>query len=447
MLEWTVLVITLLGLGFLIVKAPQWLIPLLGVSVALEISSTWYPDLGFVGSLLGIVSLARFVSVALILAALWRVIISEETRARLVRLIRNPVAVILLIYLALGALSFVYSADGGNTIKEVIRLGVLFGVFLGIVLLIDEEHLLFPFHAVHLTALALFPLTLYEGITRNLLWQGENLVSASGVRVNATFVDPNIFARFIILGIVANLVLQLFSSSRWGKLLYWLMLPLLLVQLVFTGSRGGILTLGMILILALVFLPRKRVILGLMGICALGGAGALFLKPEIWDRMLLLTQGLASTSPERKYLLEVGVAIFKDHPFLGTGLGTFQAVFLQDYSHLQTVPDGATLSHTTALTIAAELGIVGLLVLGAFWAVLLWGLYDLHRHTKGAFSIFSYEYQRYILAAGYFLWAMTVFISSQGEGRFFEDPILWLSCGGLAYLRAKGRDWLAMGIG
>ncbi|NMA68004.1 MAG: polymerase [Desulfitobacterium sp.] len=439
MLEWTALIITLLGLGFLVVKAPQWLIPLLGVSVALEISSTWYPDLGFVGSLLGIVSLTRFVSVALILAALWRVISRGETRARLIGLIRNPVAVILLIYLAFGALSFVYSADGGSTLKEVVRLGVLFGVFLSMALLVDEDYLLFPFHAVHLAALALLPLTLYEGITRNFIWHGENLISTKYVRVNATFVDPNIFARFLILGIVANLVLQLFSSSRWGKYFYWLVLPLLLVQLVFTGSRGGILTLGLILVLALVLLPRKRVILGLMGLCTLGGVATLFLKPEVWKRMLLLTKGIAATSPERKDLIEAGIAIFKDHPLLGTGLGTFQTVFLQDYSHLRTVPDGATLSHTTVLTIGAELGVVGLLIVLVFWVALLGVLYDLHRHTKGSFSIFSYEYQRYILAAGYALWALAIFISSQGEGRFFEDPILWLSCGGLAYLNARVR--------
>lgn len=445
MLEWTVLVITLLGLGFLVVKAPQWLIPLLGLSVALEISSTWYPDLGFIGSLLGVVSLTRFVSVALILAALGRVIWYEETRARLVRMIRNPVAVILLVYLALGALSFVYSADGGSTIKEVVRLGILFGVFLSVALLIDEEHLLFPFHAVHITALALLPLSLYEGITRNLIWQGENLVSLQGVRVNATFVDPNIFARFIILGIVANLVIQLFSPSKLGRWVYRLLLPLLLVQLVLTGSRGGILTLAVILVLALALLPKKKVTLGLIGVCVLGGAGALFLRPEIWERMLLLTKGIAASSPQRMYLWEAAIAIFKDHPLLGTGLGTFQTVFLQDYSHLQTVADGATLSHTTVLTIAAELGIVGLLILGLFWVVLFGRLHGLHIHTRGSFSIFSEEYQRYILAAGYVLWALTVFISSQGEGRFFEDPILWLSCGGLAYLKAKESDWGAMG--
>jgi hypothetical protein len=59
MVQWIVLAVTVIVLGLLIIMRPLWLAPLLGVAVALEISSTWYPDLGMIGNLLGMVSLTR----------------------------------------------------------------------------------------------------------------------------------------------------------------------------------------------------------------------------------------------------------------------------------------------------------------------------------------------------------------------------------------------------
>lgn len=437
MVQWAMLLITLLLLGFLMVKKPLWLIPLLGVALALEISSTWYPDLGLVEKLLGEISLTRFTSIALIFAAFSRLFFQEEMRGRLISIIKDPVTLLLLLYLAYGAVSIVYSADMGNTLKETLRLLILFVVFLSIALLLDQEQVLLPFHAIHLSALVLLPLSLYEGVTGNLIWQGEKLLIEHTLRVNGTFVDPNIFARFIILGIVANLVLQIFTQNMRIKLIYWACLPLLLVQLVLTGSRGGILTLAMILVLSLIFLPNKKTILGFLGVCALGAVALLFLRPELWERMLYLAQDLNVSNPQRLYLWKAAIAIFKDNLFLGTGLGSFQTVFLTDYIHLKNVPDGATLSHTTVLTIASELGVLGLILLIALWLAILGRLYTLYNANRATFSVYSETHEKYTVAAGYFLWAMTVFISSQGEGRFFEDPILWLSCAGLVFLRLR----------
>ncbi|KTE93817.1 polymerase [Desulfitobacterium hafniense] len=441
MIQWTVLLLTLLALGLLIVKKPLWLIPLLGAAVALEISSTWYPDLGILEKVLGEVSLTRFTSISIVLAACLRVFFEVEIRARLMAFFKDPVTLLLLLYIAYGALSLVYSADMGNTVKEILRLLVLFAVFLSIALLLDQDSILLPFHGIHLAALALLPLALYEGISGNLIWQGENLLKEHTLRVNATFVDPNIYARFLILGIVANFVIQIFTHNRRIKLTYWACLPLLLVQLLLTGSRGGILTLGMVLVLALFFLPNKKNTLYFLGACALGAVVLLLIRPEIWERMLLFTQDLEVSSPQRLYLWQAGIAIFTDHPWLGTGLGSFQTVFLQDYIHLKNIPDGATLSHTTILTIASELGVLGLLVLTALWVAILGRLYTLYNLNRAHLSVFSETNEKYSVAAGYFLWAMTVFISSQGEGRFFEDPVLWLSCAGLVFLRLRQESY------
>ncbi len=434
MYQWLILGITVITLLVLMIKKPIWLIPLLGIAVALEISTTWYPDLGIVGKMLGMVSLTRFTSLALILAAFFRLFLSWEMRRKLGAIIKDPLTIILVIYLVLGAASVVYSADPGKTVAEAMRLLVLFAVFISIALLIDKERSLLPFQAVHVTALLLAPLTFYEGFSGNLIWQADHLLKEHTLRVNATFVDPNIFARFIILGIVANFILQLYTRDKSTKLAYMACLAILLAQLVLTSSRGGMLTLLAILIVALIFLPNRKAVLWVLGLGALCGAIVLFIRPDIWERMLSLTQGFAVSNPQRLYLWQAALAIFKDNPILGTGLGSFQTVFLNDYIALKNVPDGATLSHTTVLTIAAELGVVGLTVLAALWVVLLSKLFKFYSQNSGYLSIFNDYNNKYYVGAGYLLWILTVFISSQGEGRFFEDPILWLSCALLVIL-------------
>jgi hypothetical protein len=87
-----------------------------------------------------------------------------------------------------------------------------------------------------------------------------------------------------------------------------------------------------------------------------------------------------------------------------------------------------------------ELGVVGLAVLAALWIALLVRLISLYSMNNDYLSMFNDYNNTYYVGAGYFLWAATVFISSQGEGRFFEDPILWLCCALLVVLRF-GRDY------
>ncbi len=425
MYQSVILGITVVILVLLTIRKPLWLVPLLILGVALEISSTWYPDLGKVGDLMGMVSLTRLTSFALILAAFTRVLFLDEMRRKLSEVFRDSLTIVILIFIAFGAISIVYSADPGKTLIETVRLIILFAVFISIALLMDKENALLPFKAIHFVALALAPLAFYESFTGNLIWQGEHLLRESTLRVNATFVDPNIFARFLILGVVANFILQIFTRENSIKLLYMAGLAVLLAQLAFTGSRGGMVTLFVILIATLIFLPNKRAPLWVLGLGALFGGLILMGRPDLLDRMLSITE-LANT--QRLYLWKAAIEIFKDNIIIGTGLGTFQTVFENDYIYIRNVgPDGATVSHTTILTIASELGAIGLTILATIWVVILGKLYILFG-TSHDYRHLSYNFRsEYYTGAGYFLMILTIFISSQGEGRFFEDPMLWLS--------------------
>lgn len=440
MIQWIVFVITAVLLIALAVSRPFWLVSLLAIGVALEISSTWYPDLGQLGAMLGLVTLTRLTAFAIILAAFFRLLFRRDLRRKLSEALKDPLTIVLLIYLVLGAISVLYSADSGKTVAETIRLAIMFLLMLSIVLLMDKPKSLIPLQTVHAAALLLAPLALYEGITGNLIWHSETLLREEILRVNTTFVDPNIFARFIVLAIAANFILQLNTRERQVKMIYLACLAILLAELLLTSSRGGIITLFVALIAAFILIPNKKAVLWVLGLGVLCGAIVLFLRPDIWDRLISVTQDPGAANAQRLYLWKAAIAIFKDHLLTGTGLGSFQTVFLQDFSSvLKDFRDGATLSHTTILTIAAELGILGLAALAAVWAALIGKLFKLYTMAgyKGPDlrNIFDDSINEYLAGAGYFLWILAIFVSSQGEGRFFEDPLLWLSSAMLIVLR------------
>ena len=423
--QWIVFGLTVVILVLLMIRKPLWLVPLLALAVALEISITWYPELGTVGEIIGMLSLTRLTSFALILAAFSRILLFDEMRLKLSAIFNDPLTIILIVFLSFGAISVIYSADAIETIIETARLFILFAVFISIALLMDKENALIPFKAIHFAAIALAPISFYESFTGNLIWQAEHLLLESTLRVNTTFVDPNIFARFLILGVVANFILQIYSQSNTVKLLYLAGLAVLLAQLALTGSRGGIITLVVILIATLILLPNRKAPLWVIGLGILFGGLLLMGQPELWNRILSVTE-FANT--QRLYLWKAAIAIFLDHPIIGTGLGTFQTVFENDYIHFRNVgPDGATISHTTILTIAAELGAIGLTILATMWAIILGKLYTLYVISHDYRNLFYNFRNEYYLGAGYFLFMLAIFVSSQGEGRFFEDPMLWLS--------------------
>lgn len=423
LLKWIFFLLSVSIVVYCGLKKPSVLISLLAGAVALEISITWFPPLGLFGSQLG--SLARLITVGTIGAALWRLWIQPEKRQELRVILSHFLTRALMIYIAVGAFSILYSVGRGKTAVEIVRLLTLFVLYLSICLLTEKKHTFLPFQVVHWVGIALVPLALYEGMTRHFIWRGY-LAEGMIARVNATFVDPNIFARYLILAIVANLILQYLNTEAWKRVAYIGSLLGLMGALAITLSRSGILTLAIVLVLMVLLIPRKRMIqpIGLLGLI---GVVIIAMRPTIWQRLLTFREGFGALDAQRQYLWKAAWAMFTDHPILGGGLGGFQEMFLTQYFRFKTaIPDaeGATLSHTTILTIAAELGVMGLAALAWVWIALIRVLRGLRKLGPDQNGL-----ERYIPGVGYFLWISAVFISSQAEARFFEDPIIWISMG------------------
>ncbi|MDR3270402.1 MAG: O-antigen ligase family protein [Peptococcaceae bacterium] len=427
-LQWSLLALSIILLAVLGRKRPSLLIPLLTAAAALDISITWYPSLGALGTALGGISLARLTAFALILTALILWFRDWNLRQEGKELLHQGMFWALLIYLVLGGVSVLYAADRMRTVIECVRLFTLFALFLAVCLLAERHEALWPLRVVHTVGVILTPLVIFEQVTGHFIWQ-QQFAAGMIARPPATFIDANILARYLILALVANIVLQYYTQERRARVVYRIAMLGLAGALAATFSRSGYLTLVVVLLALAVWTRTKKILLP-VGLLAVAGVALLALNPGIWQRLLTLKEGISALDAQRQYLVQAAWAMFQAHPLRGVGLGSFHKVFMDQYVFMQTVEDGATLSHTSLLTIAAELGALGLAALAGVWAALA-GLYRQASRQLGG--------ENRMIAIAYILWILTIFISSQSESRFFEDPLVWVSCGMLYRLAA--RNW------
>jgi O-antigen ligase len=435
---WVILVITLLAIGWGW-KSPRFLLPLLILALPLEISRDWFPHLTVLdklGEFVGVIYLGRLLTLTVVAYFLWNLIkpksrndFEENARKSLVESLRSPLFLVLTVYLLWGAISILWSVDSIQTIVGLARLGLLWVLGISVYDLVRRQEglTLVPvsFAAVS-TALAV--VGVYEILSKKFLWLAE-IYGLSG-RINATFVDANIYARFLLIGILATIILMI--GATWsGRLASGVSILLQLAALLGTGSRTAWLALLIVACALAILIPRKPVIFAILGGIILAGIGVL-LNPEYLQRILEMKQNFGAALTQRQYLITSGLEMFKENPILGVGLEGFQSVMLTRYADL--IQNEVSRSHTALVTTAAELGIIGIAILGFFLALLYSRLPRVVRSLQ--FGYKNYMVQRtpyYVIFA--VLAVTAIFISAQGEGRFFEDPYLWILIGYLAAIR------------
>jgi O-antigen ligase len=321
---------------------------------------------------------------------------------------------------ALYVLSLSYTLDAAGGAREVIRLITNAALMVLIALYVrDRASLRWAVVALIASGLALALLGIFQEAVGTYFWNDE--LAASGRR-NATFADPNNYARFLNVAMVMALALVPVSGARAR----YVLIPTLLLgagALVFTSSRSGWLVAATVLPLVVLFLPmplsaKLRLLIG----GGLAFVALLVAIPSVqstfFDRLDTL-ENLRSIGP-RYYLIQAGWQMFLDHPLYGLGLDSFREAMEGDYSSFIWTGRKTVLSHTSVITVMAELGILGLTVLALLlyrWAKTCWRLYAGAGRSDQALAVG--------LAASF----AVVFLASQSEARFFEDPYLWLVMG------------------
>lgn len=437
-LRWIYYPSTLITLGYLwavvwiAVKRPRWLPAVLIVTFPLEVSKMFIPAYslpervaGFNVSILDFFRLSQVVLGLRWLSDLWQ---SQRyywsplkdkfkvwKRLKTDALLWLPIA-LLGVYL----LSTAFSIAPVHSFAETIRLfSLVITLYLAVMYIQDEGDLQRLGYTLIGVGSVLGLIAIGEYLTAQYFFSATPAVVINR-RANATFADPNILGRFLV-------VTFLFSVAELERRTSWLarLMPLGAIMLQgaglgITGSRGGILALGVASLIFVVLIPRRKLTLSAMVLMVLAVVAAAVLNPVIMARFESLRTGLLSASGGiREYLWRSGVAMVRDHPVVGIGVGGFGLAFTTIYPYFNPYSTFyVSLSHTAVVTVLAETGLIGFTVLFFLFGKTIQRGWDISRTV-------SDERLRF-LSASIVAGVMAVFISAQGEGRLYEEPLLWI---------------------
>src|SRR5581483_1628115 len=175
---------------------------------------------------------------------------------------------------------------------------------------------------------------------------------ASFTRVTSVFKDPSIYGRHLVLAIVLLLLALLLGKVR--ALPAASLIALIFAGLYFSYSQSSMAVLFAVsLAMGLLLLDRRsRMVLAVASVVFFVGAGA-------FAGAVAHEHSLRRATSGRSRLVRVTWPVIRDHPIVGVGVGSQPAA-----SHAEAKTKlGARkdASHTTPLTVAAELGAVGVL--------------------------------------------------------------------------------------
>jgi putative inorganic carbon (HCO3(-)) transporter len=190
-----------------------------------------------------------------------------------------------------------------------------------------------------------------------------------GDRIRSVFVDPNIFARYVLLGIFFLVPLVTFKDERvFRRRTMLLMLALFLVNLLLSLSRSGYLTLIVGGIVFSLFLGNRRI-----RSLIIGGSITIGVVIFVYLFTLRSFSGSAVIEPSninRVQLILGGIDMIRSDGLLGIGYTNFANYYEKNYleNTLSISPEDykyagfATEIHNWVIEVWAEQGIFGLII-------------------------------------------------------------------------------------
>lgn len=255
---------------------------------------------------------------------------------------------------------------------------------------------------------------LWEEATKNVYFSPFLEVSnayTTYFRVNSLFYDPNIYARHLVLAISVLLValwrkrVPIAAAALMGAILWF--------GLYYSYSQSGLVALFVAVVavtLATGDGRGRRIVAIATAVFVLVGAGLVVSHAK--------GQSARSVTSGRSHLIAVAGHVFLDHPLVGVGVGA-QPEASRELAKSST-PTKGDVSHTTPVTVAAEIGLVGI----AAYLAWLWGAAGILRR--------GWRSDRTV-GAGLAVVFFVLFVHSLFYSGFFEDPLTW---GSLAFAAA-----------
>ncbi len=185
-------------------------------------------------------------------------------------------------------------------------------------------------------------------------WIDASLKGVITRRAYSVFMNPNIFAEYLVL--VTPLVVSQFWAHRDGfkKFIYLMISGLLLLNMMLTFSRGGMVSIAVAAMVFLFFAMRPLfVFLIPIGIFSIN-----FLPEKIQNRIYSIFNFADSSTSYRFKMWGITKDLIRDHSMVGVGFG--HKAFKQEFELLiRSMP--IFHAHNTYLEIMAEGGALGII--------------------------------------------------------------------------------------
>jgi len=403
------------------------LIQMIILTIPLEISKTWFPILllekSVGGQPVSVLEVSR-----LILALLVLVLIGNLLKNGIPLSVLRKELVVPLLLLGAYCVSWLFTPAPLTARNETIRLVVHLLMALSVIWFVrNPEDVQVLLGVFRWTTLVLGGLVVFQAFS-GVFWWNEGL--SEGGRYNATMGDPNILARYMVMGFFAWLLgpLDKIKGVRITGIL------LCLASIVLIQSRGAWVIFAGLLVTLWFFGPRylRRRVLGALLLASVAVCVAIMFSPTIQERFATLSAG-SGAADVRVSLAQAGIAMFLDHPAFGVGLGGYPIEYVVNYPQFLTYyGERGVLSHAALITTMAEFGIVGLAITAAFLAQCL----RLFRRLQERANPLQGESIRQ-MATVVLVSLLAILLGSQAEGRFWEEPYLWVFWGMLVALSGQ----------
>src|SRR5439155_1249903 len=251
---------------------------------------------------------------------------------------------------------------------------------------------------------------LYQRATHTLLYAPSLAVEnafTSYFRVSSVFKDPSLFGRYLALGIAVVMCAYLL-----GRLRLVIVAPVIAISyaaLWFSYSQSSMVTIFVVVAALAVVAgtPAMRWIV-------LAAAAAFVLAAGAVVAGHVGNNSTKKFTSDRSRLVSVTWRVFRNHPLVGVGIGAQPKASQEEAA--RNLEASRNKSHTTPLTVAAELGVVGILAYLAFL-------------VGAARALLSVAARDRALGIGLAAVFLTLLVHSLFYSGFFEDPVTWGALG------------------
>jgi O-antigen ligase len=231
---------------------------------------------------------------------------------------------------------------------------------------------------------------------------------------------PNVFVRIMVLASIAALYFSTTRKSTW----FLLPVPLFAVGAALSGSRGGLLSAGVILLIFSVPIARMLGAKRVFGLLLIVIAGSVWLiqrneKFVEFLKVRYLQQTLVEGySSGRDTITEDALRLYQSNPIVGVGADGYWA--------LQSSPEMFEYPHNLFIATLAEAGMVGVALLVICLLVSLSMILQVRPMTASV-----------LFAAGAGIYQC---IASLFSGDYYDTRLMWFFLGFAAIEAARTRD-------